>query len=333
MQHLSVPVLVQLCELDNPEVRPNAVKLLCCLTDDGDEATILEHVDQRYVETFVKIIKSSTDEDEIGSAMGIISNLPEDPQITRWFIDAGALPFIFNFLHDTKQKGPCKDQLIENAVGAVRRFTVSMNQELQKKAAEAGIIPALVQWLELGTTMTKKHSAISLAQFSQSSPRLSRPLPKRGGFLCFSAPLESACPVHRGICSVESSFCLLEADAVGPLVQVLAEADPGASEASFDALLTLIDGELLQSGSKVLADANAIPLIIRLLGSSSPTLLEKALNAMERIFRQVEFKQKYGASAQMSLVDITQRGSSSTKSLAARILAHLNVLHEQSSYF
>lgn len=329
----AVQVLVQLCELDNPEVRPNAVKLLSRLTDDGEEATILEHMDQKYVETLVKIIKSSTDEDEVGSAMGIISNLPEDPQITRWFLDAGALSIIFNFLRDTKQKGPCKDQLIENTVGAVCRFTVSTNQELQKKAAEAGIIPVLVQWLERGTSLTKKRSAISLAQFSRSSPRLSRSLPKRGGFLCFSAPPETGCPVHRGICSIESSFCLLEADAVGPLVRVLAEADPQASEASFDALLTLIEGERLQSGSKVLADANAIPLIIRSLGSSSPTLQEKALNALERIFRQVEFKQRYGASAQMPLVDLTQRGSSSTKSLAARILAHLNVLHEQSSYF
>lgn len=332
-QCTAVQVLVQLCELDNPEVRPNAVKLLSCLTDDGEEATILEHMDQKHVETLVKIIKSSTDEDEVGSAMGIISNLPEDPQITRWFLDAGALSIIFNFLRDTKQKGPCKDQLIENTVGAVCRFTVSTNQELQKKAAEAGIIPVLVQWLERGTSLTKKRSAISLAQFSRSSPRLSRSLPKRGGFLCFSAPPETGCPVHRGICSIESSFCLLEADAVGPLVRVLAEADPQASEASFDALLTLIEGERLQSGSKVLADANAIPLIIRSLGSSSPTLQEKALNALERIFRQVEFKQRYGASAQMPLVDLTQRGSSSTKSLAARILAHLNVLHEQSSYF
>lgn len=305
------------------------------MTDGGDETTILEHVNQRYLETLVnKIIKSSTDEDEVGSAMGIISNLPEEPRITRWFLDVGALPIIFNFLRDTKQKGPCKDQLIENAVGAARHFTIPMNLELQKKAAETGIIPLLVQWLELGTTLTKKRAAISLAQFSQSSGKLSRPLPKKRGLLCFSPPPETGCPVHLGICSVESSFCLLEADAVGPLVNVLAEADPGASEACFDALLTLIEGEQLQSGSKVLATANAMPLIIRLLGSSSPTLQEKALNALERIFRLVEFKQKFGASAQMPLVDLTQRGSSSrTKSVAARILAHLNVLHEQSSYF
>jgi hypothetical protein len=83
----------------------------------------------------------------------------------------------------------------------------------------------------------------------------------------------------------------------------------------------------------VLADKNVIPLIIRFLGSPSPGLQEKSLNALERIFRLLEFKQKYGASAQMPLVDLTQRGNGSIKSMAARILAHLNVLHDQSSYF
>ncbi|KAJ7952547.1 RING-type E3 ubiquitin transferase [Quillaja saponaria] len=74
-------------------------------------------------------------------------------------------------------------------------------------------------------------------------------------------------------------------------------------------------------------------LEITLLGSPSPRLQEKALHALERIFRLVEFKQMYGASAQMPLVDLTQRGTGSMKSLAARVLAHLNVIHDQSSYF
>ncbi|KAK7826974.1 u-box domain-containing protein 43 [Quercus suber] len=200
--------------------------------------------------------------------------------------------------------------------------------------AEGGDEVALAEHLlESGTTLTKKRAAISLCRFSESSLVLSRLIPKRKGFLCFSAPPETVCPVHGGICSTESSFCLIEADAVRPLVRILGEHDPGACEASLDALLTLIEGERLQSGSKVLGEANAIPPIIKFLGSPSPSLQEKALHALERIFRLVDFKMKYGALAQMPLVDITQRGSGSVKSLAARILAHLNVLHDQSSYF
>ncbi|OVA20639.1 Armadillo [Macleaya cordata] len=327
----AVQVLVHLCELDNINIRADSVKLFCCLTEDGDEGMVSEHVDQRCIGTLLRIVTTSEDEEEVDAAMGIISNLPRDPsQITQWLLDAGALPIIFRFLTDEISN---RNQLKENSVGAICRFTVSTNQEWQMRTAETGIIPILVQLLQSGTSLMKKHAAISLAQFSESSIRLSKPIVRRRGFWCFSPPPETGCPVHMGICSVESSFCLVEADAVVPLVRVLGEPDLGACEAALKALLTLIDGERLQSGSQVLSERNAIMPIIRLLSSPSINLQEKALHALERIFRLIEFKQKYGASAQMPLVDITQRGSSVTKSLAARILAHLNVLDEQSSYF
>ncbi|XP_068316548.1 U-box domain-containing protein 43-like [Pyrus communis] len=330
MQSSVLQVLVQLCENDDLNLRANAVKLFSCLVERGSEVTtILEHVNQKCIETILKIIKTSDDEEEIASAMGIISNIPENPEITQWLMDDGALPVILNFL----QNGSHRNQLIENAVGAICRFTAPTNLEWQKSAAEAGIIPLFVRLLESGTSLTKERAAISLSLFSKSSPRLSRSSPNRKGFCCFSAPPETRCPVHGGICGIVSSFCLVEAGAVGPLVRILGEPDPRACEASLDALLTLIEGERLQMGSKVLTDADAIPPIIKFLVQPYPSLQEKALNALERMFRLLEFKQKFGGSAQMPLVDLTQRGSGSVKSTAARILAHLNVLHAQSSYF
>ncbi|TYI19332.1 hypothetical protein ES332_A07G157900v1 [Gossypium tomentosum] len=329
----AIQVLIQLCERDIGNVRLNAVKLFCFLVKDGDEATILEHVRQKCIETLLRIIKSFNDDEEVASAVGIIANLPENDQITQWLVDAGAIPIIFRFLCSGRLNDSNRSQLVESAVGAICRFTAPTNLEWQKIAAEADVIPMLVQLLDSGTTLTKYHAATSLCRFSRSSLQLSRTIPKKKGFWCLSAPPETACPVHGGICSVESSFCLLEADAVIPLARVLEETDAGVCEASLDALLTLIEGERLQNGSKVLAEANAITPMIRCLSSPSLRLQEKALHALERIFRLPEFKQKYGPAAQMPLVDLTQRGNSSMKSLSARILAHLNVLHEQSSYF
>lgn len=332
-QCLAIQVLIQLCECDIGNVRLNAVKLFCFLVKDGDEATILEHVRQKCIETLLRIIKSFNDDEEVASAVGIIANLPENDQITQWLVDAGAIPIIFRFLRSGRLNDSNRSQLVESAVGAICRFTAPTNLEWQKRAAEADVIPMLVQLLDSGTTLTKYHAATSLSRFSRSSLQLSRTIPKKKGFWCLSAPPETACPVHGGICSVESSFCLLEADAVIPLARVLEETDARVCEASLDALLTLIEGERLQNGSKVLAEANAITPMIRCLSSPSLRLQEKALHALERIFRLPEFKQKYGPAAQMPLVDLTQRGNSSMKSLSARILAHLNVLHDQSSYF
>ncbi|XP_043718187.1 U-box domain-containing protein 44-like [Telopea speciosissima] len=333
-QFSAIQVLVQLCELDTATVRANAVKLFCCLTADGDDGLLSEHVNQRCVETLLRIIRTSNDNEEIAAVMGIIVNLPvNQTQITQWLLDAGALPVIFRFLSNGNYTGSARNHLTENAAGVICRFSVTINHEWQKRAAEAGIIPVLVQLLDSGTALTKQCAAISLAQFSESSAVLSKPIKKQGGLWCWSAPPETRCPVHMGICDVEFSFCLLEAGAVQPLVRVLGEPDIGACEAALQALLTLIDGERLQNGSKVLAEANAIAAIIKLLGSPSSQLQEKSLNALERIFRLVEFKQQYGALAEMLLVDITQRGNSAMKSLAAKILGHLNVLHDQSSYF
>lgn len=337
LQCSAVQVLVPLCELDNLNVRANAVKLLCCLTEDGDEASILEHVGQKSIETFLRIIKTSNDEEEIASAMGILSNLPKCPPITTWLLDAGGLRVIFNVLsvgnHNGSLNGTHKNTLIENAVGAICHFSDPTNRLSQKKAGEIGVIQVLVQLLKSGTELTKKRAAFCLSQFSASSLELSRPFPKRHGLWCFSPPPETMCPVHRGICTIELSFCLVEAGAVGPLVRILTEPDIEACEAALDALLTLIEGERLQTGSKLLAEANAIHFIIKLLSTPSPRLQEKVLICLERIFRLLEYKQKYGPSAQMPLVDLTQRGNSSMRSLAAKILAHLNVIHDQSSYF
>jgi hypothetical protein len=268
--------------------------------------------------------------EEIAAAMGIISNLPDDPNITLWLVDAGAVQVISTCLTDESRNASHRKQITENAIKALCRFTE--NQEWQKRVAKVGIIPVLVQLLVSGTALMKQSAAISLKQLSESSSSLSSPVKKRGLFSCLAAPV-TCCPVHLGICTVESSFCILEANALEPLVRMLGEADLGVCEASLDALLTLIDGQKLQSGSKVLAEANAIVQIIKLLNSPSARVQEKTLGALERIFRLFEFKQKYGNSAKMSLVDITQRGSSSMKSQAAKLLAQLNVLNEQSSYF
>ncbi|XVF12712.1 hypothetical protein REPUB_Repub08aG0143000 [Reevesia pubescens] len=329
----AVQLLVQLCEVNNQMVRASAVKLFCCLTIDGDDISFQEHVGKRCIDTLLSIIKTPSDEEEAAAAMGIISNLPKDIQITQWLLDSGALDIIFASITDGNRNALHKKQETENAVRALCRFTVSTNREWQKKVAEAGIIPELVQLLDSGNSLTKQNAAVSLKQFSESSTALSQPVKKTRAFLCCLAAAETGCPVHRGICTVESSFCILEANAVEPLVRILGEGDFGATEASLDALLTLIDDERLQNGCKVLVKVNAIPPIIKLLSSTSTKLQEKTLKALERMFRLPEMKQAYASLAQMPLVDITQRGSGGMKSLAAKVLAQLNVLGEQSSYF
>ncbi|XP_076950309.1 U-box domain-containing protein 44-like [Bidens hawaiensis] len=331
----SIQSLVRFCENENQKVRANAIKLFCCLSEDGDDKEIIDCMGLQTIKTLIKVIKSPSDEEEITSAMGVISNLTQSSQLTEALLTADGLPVISSHLHDIMQNRAHKKQLMENTVGSLCHFTIPTNQISQKKVADTGVIPLLVQLLELGTSLTQRKASISLGQLSKNSFELTQAIPRPMGgiFRCFSPQPESVCPVHQGICSVETSFCLVEADAVSPLVKLLGDSDLNVCEAALDALLTLIEAERLPYGSKVLAEANAIHPIIKLLNCPSLSLQEKVLKSLERIFRLLDMKQKYGNLAHMGLVDLTQRGNNITKPLAARILGQLNVLHDQSSYF
>ncbi|TKY74058.1 U-box domain-containing protein 43 [Spatholobus suberectus] len=326
-------VLVHLLELNTQAVQVNALKLFYCLTEGGDYGNISSHITERFIKVLLTIIEASNDAEEMVTAMGIISKLPQESHMTQWLLDSGALKTILTCLTDQHKHASHKMQVIENSVQALCRFTVSTNQEWQKRVALEGTIPVLVQLLLSGTPFTKQNAAISIKQFSESSYCLSEPIKKTGIFKCCLVAQETGCPAHLGTCSVESSFCILQANALEPLVRMLAEQDVGTREASLDALLTLINGETPQSGSKVLADSNAITPMIQLLSVQAPRLQEKILIALERIFQLDEVRNKYKNVATMPLVDITQGKDSRLRSLAAKGLAQLGVLDKQSSYF
>ncbi|XP_020677741.1 U-box domain-containing protein 44-like isoform X1 [Dendrobium catenatum] len=327
----AIEVLIPLCQNNNILVRLNAIKLLSCLTEDIDASVL---ADSSCLQTLQSIIKTSKDDEEIAASMYIISNLPADClQIIQWLLEGNGLVVIIQFLKNAKLGGPSKNEITENAARALCHFTIPTNFECQKKAVQAGVISDLLHLLECGTSLSKRYAAISLAQFSENSFKLTKPVEKPCGFFCCAAAPEEVCEVHNGVCSVEQSFCLLEAEAVLPLVRLLSEPDITVNEAALIALSTLIVDERLQSGSKLLFQMNGIVPIIKLLNSESPDVQVKAALVLERIFRLEEYKKIYGASAQMPLICITHKGDSMVRALAAKILAHLNVLHEQSSYF
>lgn len=333
MKLSAVQVLVQLLELDNQTVRSNAIKLFYYLTEDCDCKNFTSHVTERCINVMLTIIKTTEDAEEVLSAMGIISRLPREPQLTQWLLDSGAVKIILDCLSDRQKHMSHKRKIIENSVQALCHFTVSTNLEWQKAVAQEGLIPILVRLLDSGTPLSKQNAAISIKQFSESSWLLCKPIKKPGIFKFCFVPQEIGCPAHHGICTVESSYCIIEADALKPLVRLLREQEIGTSEAALDALLTLINGGTPQGGCKVLADADAIAPMINLLSLQSARLQEKILVALEKIFQVDEIKNKYKGSATMPLVDMTQKKDSRLKSLAARVLAQLGVLEKQSSYF
>ncbi|XP_031495822.1 U-box domain-containing protein 43-like [Nymphaea colorata] len=332
----AIQLLVQFCEHGNLAVRASAVQLFFSLTQDCDGTFLVEHVNKRSLEALLRIIRTSDRDEEKAAAMGVLENFPtDDTQTTDWLLELGALPVIVEIIESGCRQGlPQNHFLLEKAAGTLRRFTLPMNIELQKRVAKAGIISILVRLLTFGTPQTKRQAALSLAQFSENSKRLSKPVEGHRRWMCFSAPAEPGCRIHGGVCSVESTFCLLEADAVEPLVRALSLKEMCVCEAALQSLSTLIEAEQLQSGSKLLHEKNAIAPIINLMSiEECGKTAEKALHVIERIFRLEEYKSKFGQLAQTHLVEMTQRSDGVTRSLAAKVLALLDVLPNQSSFF
>lgn len=330
LQCSALRMLVKLCENDNLSVRSNAMSLLSCLVEDCNEAALFEsQLDKKSIDIILKAINSFDDDQDVASAVRIIYTFPDGIHIRDWLREARAVSIICSLIKKTTKN----KLLTEIAVGAFSRLISPADLDAQKIASGTGVIPLLVCLLKTGTPVAKMRAAVCLSQFSVNSHALSKKARQHRALACFVPPPEPACPVHTGICSVETSFCLLEADAVEPLVKILAESDKAGCEAALDALLTLINGPTLEEGCKVLEEAKAIPLIVKLLSSASRSLQEKALVALERIFRVAEYNAKYESSAQLALVDIASRGTMSMRSLAAKTLAHMHVLYDQSSYF
>eukprot|EP00252_Welwitschia_mirabilis_P002974 TRINITY_DN12995_c0_g1_i1.p1 TRINITY_DN12995_c0_g1~~TRINITY_DN12995_c0_g1_i1.p1 ORF type:complete len:1010 (-),score=235.47 TRINITY_DN12995_c0_g1_i1:261-3290(-) len=329
-------LILPFCEAPDHQMRADAVKLLNHLCQDGNKTMLAEHLGETYTKYFANLLRTSADE-ERAATLGIIGNLPLDSQqITDWLLEARTLPLIISLISSESLQtsgSPMRNGLVENAVGILCRFTLPSDIELQLKVASYDVIPVLVRILSYGTSLAKSRAASSLAQLSQNSGKLSKRIKSKKKILCFSTAPESRCHVHGGFCSVKTSFCLIEADAIDPLVEVLNEGDELASEAALKALSTLLDDEYLEKGATTLEHAGALKAIIRLLDAASTDLQERAVWITERVLRMERYRLEYGSIAQMALIDITQKGTSVTKPLAAKTLAHLNIIHEQSTYF
>ncbi|KAG6554543.1 hypothetical protein Mapa_003922 [Marchantia paleacea] len=336
----AIQLLLPFCEAADVEVRVNAVNLLYCISGDGHGKEMSEHLGPTYIEALVQLLNVSTRDDEKAAAMGILENLPSsDLHLTQVLLDAGALHAICNLLtvkNTNTSTRFVRNQLLENTVGALLRFTGAHDDYLLKTAAELDVIPKLVQLLVAGTPLAKQRAAMALSQFADCTRRLSVPIANDHACFwlgCIPSKLEPGCIVHSGRCSVKGSFCLIAAEALVPLVQTLEEREDGAAEAALGALKTLLLGENGERGAVAIADAQGIIPIIRVLTVGTPGAKEKAVSILERLFRIEKYRAAYGSQAQMPLIDLTQKGSITTRPVAARILAHLNVLHNQSTYF
>ncbi|KAJ1428164.1 Armadillo-type fold [Sesbania bispinosa] len=328
----ALELILPLLKETRTEIRSKALNLLYTLSKDlTDELS--EHLDEAHLFNIVNIVSSTTSDSEKSAAVGILSNLPvHDNKVTDALKRANLLPLLVSIMDSsTGSNSRTRCSIMESIAGIIIRFTRSSDKKLQRLSAEHGVIPLLVKLLSSGSTITKFRAATSLAQLSQNSVSLKRS--KKSRWLCVPPSMDAYCEVHDGYCFVNSTFCLVKAGAVSPLIQILEDKDEEAVEAALISLSTLLQDEIWEGGVNCIAKLSGVEAIVKILAVGDVKVQEKALWMLERIFRVEEHRIKYGESAQVVLIDLAQKSDSRLKSTVAKVLAVLELLQAQSSYF
>ncbi|CBI40896.3 unnamed protein product, partial [Vitis vinifera] len=221
------------------------------------------------------------------------------------------------------------EQLSETHLNIIVNI-ISLSTSDSEKAAAVGILSNL-PLLSSGSPVAKCRAATSLAQLSQNSLSLQKSRSSR--WFCVPPSVDAYCEIHDGFCFVKSTFCLLKAGAISPLVQILEGDEREADEAALSALATLALDEIWEHGINHITKISGAQPIIKVLELGTVKAQEKALWILERIFRVEAHRVQYGESAQVVLIDLAQKGDPKLKSTIAKLLAQLELLQAQSSYF
>ncbi|KAJ6341040.1 hypothetical protein OIU78_009256 [Salix suchowensis] len=254
-------------------------------------------------------------------------------------IRTAALNLLFTLSKDSPEE--FMEQLGESYLGNIVNIISSPESE-SGKAAAIGILSNLPVSNKKSTEALKKLRLlpilISLMSSGASSSATWLEESISGILIRFTVPSDKKLQVFSaelGVIPILVKFLSSEspAGAVPPLIQVLEGKEREAHEASLDALATLLQDEIWESGSLYIAKTSGVQAIIRVLESGTVKAQEKALWMLERIFRIEEHRSQYGESAQVVLIDLAQNGDPRLKSTVAKVLAQLELLQAQSSYF
>ncbi|KAL3537658.1 hypothetical protein ACH5RR_001024 [Cinchona calisaya] len=325
---LLLPFLVD----GNSKSRTAVLHLIYTLSMD-DQQDLTQQLGEMNIGKIASIISSSTSESEKAAAVGILSNLPvSDRKVTDILRNANTLPTLVSILSSlTATSTPTAMWLAESIAGLLIRYTIPSDKKLQLFSVNEGVISVLLKLLLNGSAMAKSRAATCLAQLSQNSLSLKKS--RKSSWFCSPPSVDGFCEVHDGYCSVKSTFCLIKADAVSHLIRVLQGTEREADEAVLSSLETLLQDDIWENGSNHIAKCSGIPAIIKVLECGSIKAQEKALWILERIFRIESLRIQHSESAQVVLIDLAQNGDPKLKPAIAKLLAQLELLQVQSSYF
>ncbi|GMI99848.1 hypothetical protein like AT1G68940 [Hibiscus trionum] len=244
---------------------------------------------------------------------------------------------------------------LEGLVGILYRFTTTLYEPKVLFLAQTHNLTSVFTELLTGTSSSEvqRLSATGLENLSSQSINLSRPpqvkktkskklfhIPNFSSFRSLETRKTPAlCPVHRGACSSDTTFCLIDSKAVERLLVCLDHENDDVVEASMAAICTLLDDKVdVGKSVSLLSEMNAIQYILNVLKEHKQEgLRQKSLWMIEKFLVRGEKESVSDISEDRllpaSLISAFHNGNDSMKQMAENILRHLNRMPSPSTSY
>ncbi|PON79806.1 Coatomer beta subunit [Parasponia andersonii] len=242
----------------------------------------------------------------------------------------------------------------EGLVGILVRFTTTLYDPQILFLARAHNFTAVFTELLVKTSSdeVQRLAATGLENLSSESINLSKPpeIKKPKLMRLFSTPkfLSSSssrrekipvCPVHRGTCSAENTFCLVDAKAVERLLACLDHENAEVVEAALSAICTLLDDKVdVDMSMSILNRSNALQQVLNVVKEHRQEgLWQKSFWLIEKFLMKGGDKSLSDISQDRllpsTLVSAFHHGNGNTREMAEKILRHLNRMPNSTTYY
>lgn len=347
--------LVQFIEAPQKDLRVASIKLLQNLSSlMGHELADALRGSVGQLGSLIKVISENTGiSEEQAAAVGLLADLPErDLGLTRQMLDEGAFQLVYSRVINIRQ-GEIRGSrfvtpFLEGLVKILARLTYVLADEPDAISfcREHSLAALFIELLQSnGLDNVQMVSATALENLSQESKNLTQlpEMPSPGFcasiFPCLSKQpvITGLCRLHRGLCTLKETFCLIEGQAVRKLVALLDHTNVIVVEAALAALSTLLDdGVDIEQGVMVLFEAEGIkPILDVLLEKRTENLRRRAVWAVERLLRtdDIAYEVSGDQNVGTALVDAFQHGDYRTRQIAERALKHVDKIPNFSGIF
>lgn len=243
---------------------------------------------------------------------------------------------------------------LEGLVGILVRFTTTLYDPQMLFLARAHNFTAVFTELlvKMSSDEVQRLSAIGLENLSSESINLSKPpeIKKNKLLRMFSAPnfltssssrrkKTTVCPVHRGACSSENTFCLVAAKAVERLLACLDHENAEVVEAALSAICTLLDDKVdVEMSVNMLNGVDAVRHVLNVVKEHRQEgLWQKSFWMIEKFLMKGGDKSASDISGDRllpsTLVSAFHHGNGNTRQMAENILRHLNKMPDSTTSY